>query len=336
MMSSVECPISGVRHTIIRSDSPLSVLEDWKNNCLKRLNNGDNLCFAVDCEGKQLGCIHNSLRTLHVAEVMYPGFIDIKNDYWNRSREPIDIKIKPGFIIIFPFTDKIKEIVSSVLGHKNTVTLFYDCTNDHTALLEEGIAINLDKVFDSSTGGGMARLLCDPYRRNATSLSQKAKSVIDNERKILWDDILVDWTIDPNSESTFFNQPEFLKYAASGLARVTIAAAIKIYEGSGDSIKMISKEKISEEKKMRSEWFYMPSIKRQFSFYMPKFRKALMMVDLWDEMPASFKRGEILKCNLRIVQATKREPSHRDGLGIGLNCGFLKMPRIGGGRLDFI
>ncbi|KAK8865187.1 hypothetical protein M9Y10_010723 [Tritrichomonas musculus] len=144
-LSQVNCPITGAKFSIVRKEIPRNVTQfnQWTEDVLKRANSGKTVNIAIDCEGYFLGTIKKSLSCIQIGEIYNDSF----NVY--QSTNPPSIGNKSGFIILNPFCNKVKNNLSSVLSHPNVMIYTFDFVGDFSTMIEAGININLNNVFDS-------------------------------------------------------------------------------------------------------------------------------------------------------------------------------------------
>lgn len=146
-LSEVICPVTEAKFTLVRKEIPESIvnLSKWADDILSRVNDGKNINIAVDCEGYFLGCIKNSLSTIQIGEI-FDDFYDV----WTNDSPP-SVGQKPGFIILAPFSKEVIQILSSILNNSNVMIYTFDFISDFTTMIEIGIQINMNNVFDSQT-----------------------------------------------------------------------------------------------------------------------------------------------------------------------------------------
>ena len=144
-LSEVTCPITDGKFTLVRKGIKENVdyFLQWTENVLERAESGKYINIAIDCEGYCLGSTKNSLSCIHIGEIFNDSF-NVKTD-----QDPPNIGSKPGFILITPFSRTIKESITKVFNHPNVMIYTFDFFGDFATIIESGISLQMDNVFDS-------------------------------------------------------------------------------------------------------------------------------------------------------------------------------------------
>lgn len=145
ILSEVKCPITDAKFTLIREEIPesLQAFQNWAQNLIQKANSGKILNIAIDCEGFSLGTVEHSLGCIQIGEIFNDSF-NIRKDL-----DPPPVGNNPGYIIIFPINTTIKQYISTILCHPYTFIYTFDFTKDFSSMMEAGIQINFNNVFDS-------------------------------------------------------------------------------------------------------------------------------------------------------------------------------------------
>lgn len=144
-LTEVNCPITGARFRIVSKKVPTNIklFIDWCSDVIYRANLGKKINISIDCEGYFLGSIKNSLSCIQIGEIFNDSF-DVRRDIHCPN-----IGNKSGFIIVKPFSKKIREYLSNVLNHPNVMIYTFDFIGDFSTMIEAGINLHMKNVFDS-------------------------------------------------------------------------------------------------------------------------------------------------------------------------------------------
>lgn len=146
-LTEVTCPITGACFSVVRSESFVNIARfvEWANDIETRGNAGKSINIAIDCEGYNLGVHPNSLGMVQIGEIFNDSF-DV---FSARNTQVPQIGQKGGFLLLTPFSQKVKESLNKILTHPKVTIFTFDFTGDFAAILEQGVRINFDRVFDS-------------------------------------------------------------------------------------------------------------------------------------------------------------------------------------------
>ena len=150
-IKSVTCPITGVEFRCIHHDieEDIEHLEKWSSDIQNRMNEGENITVAYDAEGYNLGTSYNSGICVQIAEIFGNNY----NVEYSKGRCP-NINTRPGVIVFFPFSDRIKKCLERIFNDKRIRIITFDCVNDLAVLIEEGVRMNFRNIIDCQTGYG--------------------------------------------------------------------------------------------------------------------------------------------------------------------------------------
>lgn len=141
---SVPCMITGVNHLPVTQNLNQNAFNASAMDILTRLNNGEEVRVAIDCEGFQLGYHSHSLGILQIAECFKSGFPSSNSSH-------VSIEFQQGFLIKTPFSQQTTTYLSNILSHKNIKIIMFGCTCDIPAILEEGVNLNIKAIIDGQT-----------------------------------------------------------------------------------------------------------------------------------------------------------------------------------------
>lgn len=144
-LTEVKCPITEATFKLVKNEVPQNIIlfNEWTNDIINRSTSGRMINIAIDCEGFNLGNTPDSLGCIQIGEIFNDSF-NIRN-----SNQPPEVGNKGGFIILTPIIEEVKINLSKILNNNNIIIYTFDFTNDFAAILNEGITINFDNVFDS-------------------------------------------------------------------------------------------------------------------------------------------------------------------------------------------
>ena len=274
-LTSVRCPITGQTFKCVHCNKPVEVnyLDAWSKDIADRMNRGENVTIAFDCEGINLGCRPNSGVCIQVAEIFGNGYVI-------GSGPCPEINIRPGFIVFFPFTTKrVRTALNRVFNGKNISIVTFDFTNDIAALMEGGIAVNTRGIIDCQTidSNGVSSQLKHTLVRGLKSTIDKICGNIDpvmprvrqlgGKEKKNWDAIafLVDY--DNCDKLSFFTQ-NLLEYSVADLTLTALACVDAIKNGKIQRILQNTRAKVKEYNKLVvNQSPLRASMTRQFAFF---------------------------------------------------------------------
>lgn len=144
-LSEVICPITEAKFTLVRKEIKENIDEfiDWTEDVISRADSGKYINISIDCEGFCLGSILNSLSCIQIGEIFNDTF-NVKTD-----KDPPDVGSRPGFIILTPIPKEVKSSLSKALNHPNVMIYTFDCLGDFATIIESGVQLDMDNVFDS-------------------------------------------------------------------------------------------------------------------------------------------------------------------------------------------
>lgn len=174
-LQSVNNPITGAQFHIVRNEIPKNeaLFIKWSNDVVNRANSGKTVNISIDCEGYFLGSIKQSLSCIQIGEIFNDDF------NINENCKPPNVGSKSGFLILSPFTDKIKDCISDILSHTNIIIYTFDFVGDFATMLEAGIKINMANVFDSQVSTLNDNNINYIQNENVKSLSWFVEEAID-------------------------------------------------------------------------------------------------------------------------------------------------------------
>ena len=218
----IHCDITGVEHLIVTPDQYVHELIEWSLKKVIELNSGKKIYISIDCEGLHLGFLPNSLRLVQFAECYDEHTFDPD------AERPLSIKLKPGFMVLYPTIPIVTDCLSAVFSHPNVRLVTFDFTGDFCTMMEAGIKLNvldtLDCKFYGWNGKGKVTIglkgvckqgdMCVEY--------EKCKDAIEKKHKIPFDKICYEGKDDPDPFQRFLDQ-EFWKYSSHDIALTALA-----------------------------------------------------------------------------------------------------------------
>lgn len=238
------------------------------------MQRGQNVLLSMDCEGWKLGTIPKSLGLLQICEILDQSILS----HDPQIHPPIkSLNLKSGFLIHFPASAEIIDILSGILHHSKVILCTYDFTSDISSLMEVGIKINTELIFD-------AQLFCDMKNpltnTNVSSILNPAREMIGkikeaqaayifmNTRKGNMFDFLT--FLHRNDKDPFMSMvdDDFYKYAAGDLVMTALATVHSFTYNYSDITWEMSQVKVKEFLLLQKQYdkLLMPSAIRQASF----------------------------------------------------------------------
>ena len=147
MEREVICPITGVKHLIVHNNDEENIraLRKWATTLYIRMERKHKVILSIDCEGWKLGTVKNSLGLLQICEILDESIL--KLNYCPHQIKSVNVR--SGFLIHFPATSEIVDILSGILSHNNAVICTYDFTSDIATLMECNVKVNMNNIFDA-------------------------------------------------------------------------------------------------------------------------------------------------------------------------------------------
>lgn len=232
MERSVECPITEVEHLIVRPEDQENIqrLRIWATSIYIRMKRNQKVILSVDCEGWKLGNIRNSLRLLQVCEILDESFFDDSV----QTQGIQTVGIKPGFLIHFPTTKDVVELISGIFTHPNVLLVTYDFTGDVSSLMEAGVYVNMNCLFDAQltsdcqnplTSTSVQSILVPAYETvDQIVESKKTYEFMQKKKYNMFDIMTFLHRNDPDPFQAMFEDGDFYLYAAADLVMTGIAA----------------------------------------------------------------------------------------------------------------
>lgn len=228
-MDFVICPISGTRFSFVRSENEteLDALREWAHDLVNRMDGGQRPIIALDCEGIRLGESANSGYCIQLGEV----FGECRQGRGRNVQVPT-LNPKPGIIAFWPLSEPMKELLTSVLSHRNINIATFDFTSDLAVIMDEGVSVNTRQVIDcqlvwknnddllrSTKVPGLARVIQeaksnDPFVARAKTASMKG-SIDWDARGFLMCEMGISMGV--------FADKHFMEYAAADVILTGIA-----------------------------------------------------------------------------------------------------------------
>lgn len=272
----VVCPICKVTHTIVHSNDPESVrkLLIWATKLFVRMKRGEKILLSMDCEGWKLGTVQKSLGLLQICEFLHENIFE---------EEPFDfseidsVNILPGFLIHFPASEKVIDILSGVLSNPNAILCTYDFTSDISSLMEAGVRVSTKSIFDAQliyessnplTNTQVFSILV-PAREMIGRIVEARDAVcfMSTRKGNMFDFLTFLHRNDADPFSSMVDE-EFYKYAAGDLVMTALAALHSFIMGFSDITWNMTRLKVKEFLGLQKQYdkLLMPSAIRQVAF----------------------------------------------------------------------
>lgn len=311
----VSCMITGVAHTVVTESQNVKKLENYCKQTFQRLNRGEKIYFAVDCEGFALGTSLNSLGLLQFAECYHDGI----------PPENKSIQLKPGFLVKTPFTPETIKGLSSIFSHRNSRLIMFACAGDVSMLMHNQIQIELSTVIDCQAIETWSRsLLSTVQQANNVFEYNIAGEVLNMKQSVCFEQIYYQHYKEKDPFSSMLTE-EFWKYSANDIAltALALAGALKLNNYNLNEL-------VHNSSTITSDILYLidnfgilaPSINRTVQFEpkcmngrIPNTEKALKLFyttsvyisnyDLYEELCPDYQRytkAELMKANKKALQ----------------------------------
>lgn len=124
----------------------ISSFISWANDVHSR-SLTKHVNISIDCEGNNLAIQFHSLTLVQIGEIFNDDF-DIQTPNLSISDTP-EIGRLSGYAITFPAPQSVKDALSLILNNPKIIKFTFDFTGDFSALMEEGIRISPQNVFDA-------------------------------------------------------------------------------------------------------------------------------------------------------------------------------------------
>lgn len=276
ILSEVKCPITDAVFKLVREEIPESLqqFQIWAQDLILRANSGKIINIAIDCEGFSLGTTENSLGCIQIGEIF--------NDTYNiRSRlYPPPVGDKPGYIIIIPINNIIKQCISIILNHPCVFIYTFDFTKDFSSMMAAGISISFNNVFDSqvSTLYNISNHLFNTKVRglkwfvnqaiNMDPLAEKANEKINNEKHSYFDVIMFLNKDKKNPFKEMMSQ-ELFEMASSDVYMTGLAAVYCIRSHLEENVFIQTNQKAIEfyQFAAKCQNYLAPGVAREVSFF---------------------------------------------------------------------
>ncbi|EAY21894.1 hypothetical protein TVAG_249540 [Trichomonas vaginalis G3] len=276
----VTCPISKVKHIIVRKDDTEAIraLRIWATKLFVRMRRGESILLSMDCEGWKLGTIHKSLGLLQICEILDQSILIKPRDESQKS-----LRLKSGFLVHFPTTNEVIDILSGVLHHPNVILCTYDFTSDISSLMEAGVKINTKRIFDaqlvsaSNTSTEPIWVLTDTQARSIIARArgmigtvkeaQDAVNFMSSKKGNMFEFLTFLHRKDQDPFASMVDD-DFYKYAAGDLVMTALAALYSFYFGFSSKTWELSAIKVKEFLSLQKmhQQVLMPSAVRQEAF----------------------------------------------------------------------
>lgn len=276
IIKEVQCPITDAKFTLVREEIPesLTLFQSWCLDLLQRANNRKFINIAIDCEGFSLGTIEHSLGCIQIGEIF-------NDSYSVRSGlDPPPVGTNPGYIIISPINNTIRQYISAILCHPFTLIYTFDFTKDFSSMMEAGISINLNNVFDSQVATlynipnhifntkvrGLKWFVNQAIRMDP--LAEKANEKINNEKHSYFDVIMF---LSKDKENPFqeMMSEELFEMASSDIYMTGLAAVYCIKSNLTENVFIQTNQKAIEfyQFSAKCQNYLAPGIAREVSFF---------------------------------------------------------------------
>lgn len=275
-LTEVKCPITEATFKLVKNDVPGNIIlfNEWTNDIINRSKSGKMINIAIDCEGFNLGNTPDSLGCIQIGEIFNDSF-NIRND-----SHPPEVGTKRGFIILTPISEDIKINLSKILENTNVIIYTFDFTNDFAAILNEGIKINFDNVFDSQVAamGNQPTILfntkvrglkwfvnesseLDPLAPRAVELLKPNKKNYFDVSSFLFKDL-------KNPAQEIMTKTT-LEVGAADIYMTGLAAVYCIIAGNSDLVFDLTKKKVNEfhEYIRKCNSVLAPSVEKDIAFF---------------------------------------------------------------------
>lgn len=272
----VTCTITGCKHTVVYGNTNYKKLKEWVKDALYRMDFGEKIILALDCEGFCLGSRKDSLGLIQFAECFTKDFF--KNT--NTVTTPVSINLKNGFLVKAPMTNGVKQLLSSVFNHKNIMFATYDFTSDITAMLESGLRINLRGIVDGQATETFDENDLTKYFSRASSTSLKvacsqanncveynnASYAINHKNSIPFSQLVYDLKNEKDPFACMCTS-EFWRYSSDDIALTAIAIVSAIQVISPHQLFINSQAKVRGFKQLNQQYGDHGAVfKRRLSF----------------------------------------------------------------------
>lgn len=274
--SEVNCPITGAKFLIVNSENPnnIDAFRNWVNDVTQRASSGRMVNIAFDCEGFNLGTTPNSLGCIQLGEIFNDSF-NVKS-----SSNPPNVGQNGGFIVFTPFNDETKENLTKIFNNQNIIIYTFDFTMDLSAILDAGISVNYDNLFDSqviSSRNASNYLFNTKIRglkwfvsqsRGMDPFSSKASSLL-NDDKNNYFDITAFLFKDLSNPANAMIRDGFIEYAAADVYMTGLAALYCIKSHMTQNVIRATRTKVKEfnEFSHKCNSVLAPAIGREVSFF---------------------------------------------------------------------
>ena len=229
-------------------------------------------------EGWKLGTIHKSLGLLQICEILDQSILIKPRDESQKS-----LRLKSGFLVHFPTTNEVIDILSGVLHHPNVILCTYDFTSDISSLMEAGVKINTKRIFDaqlvsaSNTSTEPIWVLTDTQARSIIARArgmigtvkeaQDAVNFMSSKKGNMFEFLTFLHRKDQDPFASMVDD-DFYKYAAGDLVMTALAALYSFYFGFSSKTWELSAIKVKEFLSLQKmhQQVLMPSAVRQEAF----------------------------------------------------------------------